>query len=238
MPSSSTGFCVARTRKGDGSGRVSPASVTCRSCMASRSADCTFAGARLISSARTKFAKTGPSRTLHVAGLRAEDLRADEVGRQQVGRELDAVERAPEARRRPTAPRATSRARARPRAARARRRAARRGARRSGPAGRRSPAPPRGGRRARNALSRAMRAATACDVGHGGGLRCQQVRIGGGRGPHGARVRGGTPAGVSSSRALRARGRGSRARPRASPRGRPSSRSSTGRGASARSRGA
>jgi hypothetical protein len=35
--------------------------VTCRSCIASSSALCTLAGARLISSASTRFAKTGPS---------------------------------------------------------------------------------------------------------------------------------------------------------------------------------
>ena len=34
--------------------------VTCFSCMASNKADCTLAGARLISSAKTKFAKMGP----------------------------------------------------------------------------------------------------------------------------------------------------------------------------------
>ena len=34
--------------------------VTCRSCIASNRADCTLAGARLISSAKTKFAKIGP----------------------------------------------------------------------------------------------------------------------------------------------------------------------------------
>ena len=40
--------------------KVSSPIVTCFSCIASKSADCTFAGALLISSARTKFAKTGP----------------------------------------------------------------------------------------------------------------------------------------------------------------------------------
>src|SRR5437763_8430507 len=58
----------------NGSGRryeVSPIG-TCRSCMASSSADCTFAGARLISSARTRLAKIGPKRGVNVwfAGLR------------------------------------------------------------------------------------------------------------------------------------------------------------------------
>src|SRR5208283_1265526 len=48
------------TKKGLGSGWVCPPIVTCLSCMASRSALWTFAGARLISSARTRFAKIGP----------------------------------------------------------------------------------------------------------------------------------------------------------------------------------
>ncbi len=39
--------------------------VTWRSCIASRSADWTFAGARLISSARTICAKIGPWRTVN-----------------------------------------------------------------------------------------------------------------------------------------------------------------------------
>ena len=34
--------------------------VTWRSCIASKSADCTLAGARFISSANTKLAKIGP----------------------------------------------------------------------------------------------------------------------------------------------------------------------------------
>ncbi len=62
MPACSTGFCVARTRKGEGSSRVSPSMVTCRSCIASSNALCVFAGARLISSPSTTFAKIGPSR--------------------------------------------------------------------------------------------------------------------------------------------------------------------------------
>jgi hypothetical protein len=40
--------------------------VTCRSCIASRSALCTFAGARLISSARMICAKIGPLRVVNV----------------------------------------------------------------------------------------------------------------------------------------------------------------------------
>jgi hypothetical protein len=42
-----------------------PPSVTWRSCIASRSADWTFAGARLISSASTMFAKIGPRRVVN-----------------------------------------------------------------------------------------------------------------------------------------------------------------------------
>src|SRR5918998_6511573 len=60
------GVRVARTRNGDGTGWVTPAMVTWRSAMTSRSADCTLAGARLISSARTKLANTGPSSTSKV----------------------------------------------------------------------------------------------------------------------------------------------------------------------------
>ena len=60
VPSCSIGFCVASTRKGFGSAYVSSPIVTWRSCIASRRADCTFAGARLISSARRRFVNTGP----------------------------------------------------------------------------------------------------------------------------------------------------------------------------------
>jgi hypothetical protein len=44
-----------------------PPIVTCFSCIASSSAACTFAGARLISSASTMFAKIGPRLTENVA---------------------------------------------------------------------------------------------------------------------------------------------------------------------------
>ncbi|MCY1241532.1 hypothetical protein D3C86_1337540 [compost metagenome] len=60
VPSCSTGFCVAKTKNGLSSLKVVSPIVTCFSCMASNSADCTFAGARLISSAKTKLAKIGP----------------------------------------------------------------------------------------------------------------------------------------------------------------------------------
>jgi len=63
VPSLSMGFWVASTRKGSGSGKVCLPIVTCCSCIASSSADCTLAGARLISSASTRLAKTGPCST-------------------------------------------------------------------------------------------------------------------------------------------------------------------------------
>ena len=96
MPSDSIGFCVAMTRNGSGTGYVVWPIVTWCSCITSSSADCTFAGARLISSASRKLQKTGPSSVSNDALARAVDARADEVGRDEVGRELDARERAAE----------------------------------------------------------------------------------------------------------------------------------------------
>jgi hypothetical protein len=61
VPSVSIGFCVAITTNGTGTRWLSPAIVTCRSCMTSSSALCTLAGARLISSASSRLANTGPS---------------------------------------------------------------------------------------------------------------------------------------------------------------------------------
>ena len=61
VPSDSMGFCVASTRKGSGTARVSRPMVTWRSCITSRSALCTLAGARLISSASSRLVCTGPS---------------------------------------------------------------------------------------------------------------------------------------------------------------------------------
>ena len=55
------GFSVASTMNGAGTGWLTPAIVTCCSCMTSSRADWTLAGARLISSASRKLAKTGPS---------------------------------------------------------------------------------------------------------------------------------------------------------------------------------
>jgi len=60
VPSCSTGFWVAMTKKGSGRAWVSPSTVTWRSPIASSSAACVFGGARLISSARTTLANTGP----------------------------------------------------------------------------------------------------------------------------------------------------------------------------------
>ena len=60
VPSDSIGFWVAMTRNGSGTRCVVSPIVTWCSCITSRSADCTFAGARLISSASRKLQKTGP----------------------------------------------------------------------------------------------------------------------------------------------------------------------------------
>jgi hypothetical protein len=62
VPSNSIGFWVAITRKGSGRGRLAPSTVTCRSSIASSSADCVFGGVRLISSASSRLVNTGPSR--------------------------------------------------------------------------------------------------------------------------------------------------------------------------------
>ena len=56
------GFCVARTKNGEGRVNVFPPTVTRRSCIASSMAACVFGGVRLISSASTMLAKSGPSR--------------------------------------------------------------------------------------------------------------------------------------------------------------------------------
>ncbi|MCY1225667.1 hypothetical protein D9M72_378700 [compost metagenome] len=55
-----TGFCVAMTKKGSGNGRVAPSMVTCPSSMASSNALWLLGVARLISSASTSSANTGP----------------------------------------------------------------------------------------------------------------------------------------------------------------------------------
>ncbi len=66
VPSYSMGFIVATTMNGRGSARVCPSMVTCASSIDSRSADWVFGDARLISSARRKFANTGPGRKSNV----------------------------------------------------------------------------------------------------------------------------------------------------------------------------
>ena len=56
----STGFCVATTMNGSGTGQVTPSTVTCASSMHSSRAACVFGDARLISSPITTFANTAP----------------------------------------------------------------------------------------------------------------------------------------------------------------------------------
>jgi hypothetical protein len=53
------------TMKGWGAGRRTPSTVTWASSMTSRRADCVLGDARLISSARTISAKTGPAWKTH-----------------------------------------------------------------------------------------------------------------------------------------------------------------------------
>ena len=60
VPAMSTGFCVAMTTNGRGRSRVTPSTDTVRSSIASSSADCVRGVARLISSASTIDANTGP----------------------------------------------------------------------------------------------------------------------------------------------------------------------------------
>lgn len=69
--SCSRGFWVANTINGDGRGNDSSPIVTCFSSIASRSADWTFGGVLLISSARRIFVKIGHFRTInsHFWGL-------------------------------------------------------------------------------------------------------------------------------------------------------------------------
>src|SRR5919197_1633588 len=62
VPSYSIGFCVAITMNGRASSYDSPSTVTCCSCIHSRSAACVFGEARLISSTSSRFANTGPGR--------------------------------------------------------------------------------------------------------------------------------------------------------------------------------
>ena len=94
VPSYSMGFCVAMTMNGAGSWRVTPSTVIWCSSIASRSADCVFGVARLISSASTICADERAGAELEVAGALVVDGDAGDVGGQDVRRELDALERA------------------------------------------------------------------------------------------------------------------------------------------------
>ena len=96
MPSISSGFWVASTKNGGSSLWRSRATETWCSCIASSSADWVLGVARLISSASTRLANTGPgwNRNVRWPPSLDEDVGADDVGGHQVGRELDAVERA------------------------------------------------------------------------------------------------------------------------------------------------
>ena len=96
MPSDSIGFCVAMTRNGCGTGCVSWPIVTWRSCITSSSADCTFAGARLISSASRKLQKTGPSSVSKSAELGRKTRVPTRSDGHEVRRELDPLEAAAE----------------------------------------------------------------------------------------------------------------------------------------------
>ena len=92
VPSYSTGFWVAMTRNGRSSTCVAPSTVTCVSCIASRSEDWVFGEARLISSTRRTLAKTGPGPEAEGAALAVEDVDPRDVRREQVGCELHPVE--------------------------------------------------------------------------------------------------------------------------------------------------
>ena len=91
VPWCSTGFCVAITRNGCGSGSVLPSTVTCASFIASSRADCVRGVVRLISSARTTLAKIGPGRNSNSRVSRIVDADAEHVAGQQVRSELDAL---------------------------------------------------------------------------------------------------------------------------------------------------
>ena len=92
VPARSTGFCVAMTKNGCGSVWQTPSTVTWCSAIASSSALCVRGGARLISSASSTWANTGPGMESEFARRRIEDRHADDVRGQQVGGELHALE--------------------------------------------------------------------------------------------------------------------------------------------------
>ena len=60
VPALPGGFCVAMTRNGRGTSRATPSTVTRRSSMTSRSADCVLGEVRLISSASSRLQNTLP----------------------------------------------------------------------------------------------------------------------------------------------------------------------------------
>ena len=72
MPSISSGFWVASTKKGFGNGRVVSPTLTVRSCIPSSRADCVLGVARFTSSARTILAKMGPGWKLNTRLLPVE----------------------------------------------------------------------------------------------------------------------------------------------------------------------
>ena len=74
MPSWSVGFWVASTMNGGVSWWVVPSTVTWRSAMASSRADWVLGEARLISSASTTLAKTGPGRNSNELVARSQTL--------------------------------------------------------------------------------------------------------------------------------------------------------------------
>ena len=92
VPAKSCGFCVAMTKNGSGSGMVCPSSETWPSFIASSSADWVRGLARLISSARSMFAKIGPWRRTNSPVPLVVDAHAEDVARQEVARELDAAQ--------------------------------------------------------------------------------------------------------------------------------------------------
>ena len=93
-------FVVDRVLRGDhqegpfADRMVCPSTVTRPSPMASNRAACVRGVARLISSASTIWAKTGPGTEIELGRLLVEDRGAGDVGGQQVGRALHALERA------------------------------------------------------------------------------------------------------------------------------------------------
>jgi hypothetical protein len=76
------GFEWPDTKKGSGNLNDSGPMVTCRSCIASNNALCTLAGARLISSARTKLANIGPFFTENCSSFLIVNHGADQVSGQ------------------------------------------------------------------------------------------------------------------------------------------------------------